>query len=120
MTSNTLGQSFLLKMTTVVGDLSVTLQTIRKLQQWTAVRLMASAAFILHRRLRWKRFPFQRHARMAGRASFLFGLEPICVLGEKLVAGGAVKRLHAADIRARLGMAGRAFFGRRFDRVKRR
>ena len=81
---------------------------------------MACAAFKLHRRLRWKRFPLQRHARMAGRASFLFGLEPIFVLGEKLVAGGAVKRLHPADIRARLGVTSDAFLGRRLDRVERR
>ena len=120
MTADAIGQSLLLKMPPILRDCQMAAEAVVKLEQWLAVRLMAGAAFILHRRLGRKRFPLKGHARMAGRASFLFGLEPIFVLGEKLVAGGAVKRLHPADIRARLGVTSGTFFGRRFDRVKRR
>ena len=81
---------------------------------------MACAAFKLHRRLRWKRFSLQRHSRMAGRASFLLGFQPIFVLGDKFVAGRAMKRFHAADIRARSGVTSGTLFGRRLDRVERR
>lgn len=120
MTSNALGQSFLLEMALIFGDRRMACQAIGEAQERPAMRLMAGATFILHRPMFWKRFSFERHARMAAQTGFFLGFQSLpVVLGGKLVASRAMKCLHAADIRARFGMTSGAF-RRGFDRVERR
>ena len=118
MTSNALGQSFLLEMAPIFGDRRMAAETVVKLEQWPAVRLMTGATFILHRPMLWKSFAFEGHRRMTAQTGLLLGFQSVpIILGGELVASRAVKRLHAADIGARLGMASSAFFRGRFDGV---
>ena len=82
---------------------------------------MADTALKLHRSMIRKRFSFERHRGMTAQTGILLRFQSLAVvLGGKLVAGRAMKRLHATDVRARFGMTGGAFFRRRFDRVERR
>ena len=121
MTVDALGQSFLVKMPAILSNRRMAAETIVKLEQGLTVRFMACAAFILHRSLFWKGFPFQRNSGMATGASFLLGFQSVAVVfGGKLVASRAMECLHAANIRARSGVASSAFLGGWFDRVKRR
>ena len=119
MASDAFRQSLPLEMAPVFGDLGMTGQAIRETQQRAAVGLVASGAAELHGCLSGKRFSLERHATVATYARFARGFEPVG-LGDELMAHGAVKRLHAADIRRSLRVTSHAFFGRGLHGVQRR
>lgn len=71
MTIDTIGQSLLFKMPPIYGDCRMAAETVVKLEQGSAMRLVARVTFKLHCAMLWKSLSLQRHGGMAARASFL-------------------------------------------------